>query len=404
MNKSRELLEKELSAALNQNLDRKKEIQKLIKKARDEFAMPEKTSSDFLTMRKNIIEADVFTLFILTSIVLGPKKTNEYFTNVEVRELSKAKWHIEKVEFPLKFDMVKITDEQYIGHISVKELMLLKEAQLINYNENAQRTMKHIVRGEMEYYQIALNKEAVRAIMDSYGSDLYIPNTITLNLPEEASYIYDEKKHQLIIRETEYLDILDGYHRYIAMSKESSQYPDFDYEMELRIVQFTEDKARRFIWQEDQKTKMRKIDSDSMDSAKISNKIVERINNDSSFILSGNISRNKGIINAAYLANIIDIMYLKGIKKSEERIEIKRISSQIIAMIEEFTDLCPQYLQEPWTKELLFTVCYEGKYGDVKDTLRDLVKIVNSGDIYKSAKITQADITRTHKLLRKEGY
>lgn len=404
MNKSRELLEKEISNALTQKLSKRRELQRLIKEARDSYDMPEKLSSDFINMRKNITEADTFTLFILADILFGPEKINEYFTKTEAKELSKAKWHIEKVKFPLRFDMTRITDEQYIGHISVKELMLLKDAQLINYNENAQRTMKHIVKGELEYYQISLNKEAVHAIMDSYSSDLYIPNTITLNLPEDADYVYDDKRHELVIRETEYLDILDGYHRYIAMSKMYSQYPEFDYEMELRVVQFTEDKAKRFIWQEDQKTKMRKIDSDSMDSAKISNKIVERMNNDSSFILSGKISRNKGIINAAYLSNIIDILFLKGIKKSEERIAIKRISNDLMAMVEEFTDMYPQYLETPWDKELTYMVCYEERFGDIRETLKDLVRIKNSKDIYQNPNITQADVTRTHKLLGKGGY
>lgn len=404
MIKSRNMLEKEISNALSLKLSKRRELQRLIKDARDNYDMPEKVSSGFINMRKNITEADTFTLFILTDVLFGPEKINEYFTKSEIKGLSKAKWHIEKIEFPLRFDMIRVTDEQYIGHISVKELMLLKDAQLINYNENAQRTMKHIVKGETEYYQISLNKEAVYAIMESYGSDLYIPNTITLNLPEDADYIYDDKKHQLVIRKTEYLDILDGYHRYIAMSKMLSQYPDFDYEMELRIVQFTEDKAKRFIWQEDQKTKMRKIDSDSMDSAKISNKIVERMNNDSSFILSGKISRNKGIINAAYLSNIIDILFLKGIKKSEERAAIKLISYNLEATFEKFTDLHPQYLNTPWDKELTYMVCYEEKYGDIRETLKDLVRIKNNNDIYQNPNLTQADVTRTNKLLGKGGY
>lgn len=96
MLKSRELLEREISNALNLRISKRRELQRLIKEARDKFGMPEKISSDFIHMSKNIIEADTFTLFILTDILFGSEKINEFFTNMEVKELSRAKWHIEK--------------------------------------------------------------------------------------------------------------------------------------------------------------------------------------------------------------------------------------------------------------------------------------------------------------------
>ena len=403
MKVSRTQLEKEITEKLNGLFIDKRATQQAIRQATETYEVPEKLVFDFINLKRNITEANTFMLFILTDVLLGNNRTEYYFTSTEYKTLSKSKWHIEKVEFPLRFDMTRVNDEQYIGTITAKELMLLKDAQLINYNENAQRTMKHIVKGEMEYYQIALNKDAVYAIMESYEGDIYIPNTITLNLPEEADYVYDEKKKQLVINNTDYLDILDGYHRYVAMSKIYSQNPDFDYEMELRIVQFTEDKAKRFIWQEDQKTKMRKIDSDSMDSAKLSNKIVDRLNN-SRFILAGKISRNRGIINSAYLANIIDVVYLKDIKKSEELRAVKEISGRLKQLIDDFTDEYPEYLEKPWDKITTYMLCYEDKYGDLANIQADIKKAKEDGSIYHMPNLTKADVTRTHKLLGREGY
>ena len=402
MKVSRTQLEREITDKITSLFVDKRARQQTIKMATEKYEVPEIVLNDYISLKKNITEADTFMLFILAD-VLFDDKAEYYFTSTEYKTLSKAKWHVEKVEFPLRFDMTRVNDEQYIGTITVKELMLLKGARLINYNENAQRTMKHIVKGETEYYQIALNKEAVYAIMESYEGDIYIPNTITLNLPEEADFVYDDKKKQLVINSTEYLDILDGYHRYIAMSKIYSQNPDFDYEMELRIVQFAEDKARRFIWQEDQKTKMRKIDSDSMDSAKLSNKIVDRLNS-GSFIFAGQISRNKGIINSAYLSNIIDIIYLKDIKKTEELKAVKQISGRLKKLIEEFTDEYPEYLERSWDKITTYMLCYEDMYGSLDNIQEDINKVKEDGSIYHMPNLTKADVTRTHKLLGREGY
>jgi len=402
MKKNRGGLEKEISSKISANLTEKKVLDAWTKSIKNSYEVPVRYSTDFLTKRRNITEADDFMLFILADIILGKLSLEEYYTQKEIKSLSAAKWHIEKVNFPLKYKMTRINDQQYIGCVSVRELMLLKDAQLINYNENAQRTMRHIIKGETEFFQIALNKEAVRAIMESYESDLYIPNTITLNLPEDAMFDYNEKTGELIINELKYFDILDGYHRYIAMSKISAQDPDFDYQMELRIVQFEESKAKRFIWQEDQKTKMRKIDSDAMDTSKISNRIVERMNNDNQFILAGQISRNKGIINASYLSNIIDIVYLKGVRKSEERLMIKRVAESLMSAMEWYVDRNPEYVNKSWEKKLIYMVAYEDRYGDLKDITKDYLKVKESDDIYASPNLIQMDITRTHKLLRKE--
>lgn len=405
MVKSRKGLEKELSIILRENLIRKRVLSRWIKEAKEKYGMPEKLSGDYIFMRKDLIDANAFALFVLTDII-KPELIEKYFAKGEIKSLSKESWNIETVKFPLRYQMTQISDDQFIGRISVKELMLLREAQLINYNENAQRTMQHIVKGETEYYQIALNKDAVYHIMDSYESDLYIPNTITLNLSEDAEYTYDEKKCQLVIHSTDCFDILDGYHRYVALSKLVNQDPDFDYEMELRIVQFEESKANRFIWQEEQKTKMRKVDSEAMNTSKASNKIVERLNLQS-YTLGGKISRNKGIVNAAYLANIIDVVMLKGIKKADERMAIRNISNELLDIFDHYIDNDKKLGEKPWTKLFTYMIVYETRYGDPKDIKAlydDLSAVEADGSIYKGPALTTADITRTHKLLGKEGY
>lgn len=398
MTKSSKHLEKLLTDFLTANIGKRKLLQSWIKKAEERYGIPELIISDYILLRRNMIDTNAFLLFIITDITQKPSVLNEYFSPQEINTYSKEKWVVEKAEFPLTFDMMKINEEQFVGRISVKELMKLRDAQLINYNENTQRTMKHIVKGDEEYYQISINKDAVYAIMESFESDLYIPNTITLNIPEDAVYKYNEKNHQLIIRQASYLDILDGYHRYVAMSKVCARNREFDYEMELRIVRFPVDKARRFIWQEDQKTKMRKIDSDSMNSAKISNMIVDRLNTTSSFVFSGKISRNKGIINAAYLSNAIELILLKG-EKEDERVLLKTKTKDLIEAMEELTDIDPNMIKTPWDKKAIFTMVFDLKYGTMQDVPKDYLTIMNDDSICTQSSYKQSDVTRARKLL-----
>ena len=401
MKKSRLELEKKLTGFFSSRIGDKKQIQAWVAEAEAKYGLPAKVTTDYITLRNNLSEANNFLLFVFTDI--SGLELGKYFTDTEISAMKSFRWYEKEIEFPLVFDMTKISDEQYIGKISVRQLMLFKDAQLINYNEKAQRTMKHVIKGETEYYQIALNKEAVKAIAESYYNDVYIPNTITLNLPEDAVFIYDDKKKQLIIKETEYLDILDGYHRYIAMSKVCEKIPDFDYDMELRIVQFSEGKAKRFIWQEDQKTKMRKIDSDALDTAKASNKVVERLNNNPSFLLSNKISRNNGIINAAELSNIIDMLFFKGTRKANELKNILHVTQQFVNGIDRLVSMDPGIIDDKWDKRFTYLIAFLIRYDDVKHYKKYYSILAKDDSIYSGNKLTQSDITRTFKLFGWKG-
>ena len=106
------------------------------------------------------------------------------------------------------------------------------------------------------------------------------------------------------------MDILDGYHRYIAISQVVREYPEWDYQMELRITTFTEEKAKQFIYQNDQKTQMRRINSESMNQYSPSNIVVEKLNTNPSSNIRGQISRNNGNIDFSFLSAVIHTCYL----------------------------------------------------------------------------------------------
>ena len=101
----------------------------------------------------------------------------------------------------------------------------------------------------------------------------------------------------------------------------------FDYPMELRITTFSDSKAQQMIWQEDQKTKMRRIDSKSLNQNDFATRICNQINADKQSNLCGLISRNKGVINAAYFCNIVQMLYVTQVKNRGDEIKIKNEST-----------------------------------------------------------------------------
>ena len=307
-------------------------------------------ATDFLSQRVHISTASDFELFAVMSI-LNDGLIKDYFTPIEIKKYSNYKVEESKITFPIEFNVIQVAEDQWLGSITAKQLMLFRDTQFINYNENTQRTMTRVNHGVFENYKITLNRKAVEGIKKSFTRNAYIPNTITLNLPDDAEFDYDEDENKLIITNISHFDILDGYHRYIAISELTNNDANFDYTMELRLVSFSEEKAKQFIWQEDQKTKMSKADSATFNQYKASNIIAQRLN---SGTLRGIVNSNGGIIDTAVLTNIFDYTYLKG-KQDLTRSEEISLAKKIGKDFEKLEESDPKIFDNRWSRE--YTIC-----------------------------------------------
>lgn len=323
--------------------------------ANEKYDISKGMISDYVTGRVSLSEASEFVLFILLDTLqniepdgMRIRKLSEFYIEKEIQYYSKQKYEIGKIKFPLTFKMIQVEDDQWIGKIDAKTLMKLREAQLITYNANAQRTMQRIVRGKKEVYKIFINETAVGKIVQSFIKKVFIPNTVTLNIPAENDFDfdYDEEICSLNIKSIDHFDITDGYHRFVALCRVCDIDKDFNCNMELRIINFTEDKANQFIYQEDQKTKMRKLDSDSMNMDKASNIVATRLNENVRCNFKGLISRNDGIIPFGEFAEIIHYFYFKGVKKEKERSLIIKTVKELADNFNMLSEYDTKYLEE----------------------------------------------------------
>ena len=164
-------------------------------------------------------------------------------------------------------------------------------------------------------------------------------------MPETADWTYDAKRNTLTINQLSAFDISDGYHRYVAMCQLKETNPDFNYPIELRVISFPDDKVKQFIYQEDQKTKMRKIDSASMNMSSPANIVLERLNMDTMFDLKGKVLRNGGQINFGYAGNIIEYLFFKGIKTAPMN-EVVTVKDQLKNGINAFVEAYPEWFDK----------------------------------------------------------
>lgn len=335
----------------------KNECREIASKVNKKYKVPIDIVTDIITVRLNAEFVSDFVLFCILDVI-KPFYLDTYFTKQEIEMYSQSKFESEDLKFPLRFKMIQISPEQWIGKISVKELMKFRDAHMINYNENAQRAMRKIIHNGEEIFQIYINKGAVKDIINLYNSDTFIPNTITLNLHPESVYTYNSDTSELIIKEIKYFDILDGYHRYIALSTIYNINQQFDYDMELRIVNFSSEKAQQYIWQEDQKTKMRKIDSEALNQNNLGTRVVSTLNIDSTFSMVGKVARNNYLINSSELIDILNATMLHNISKKDENIKVQSTIQTLKHKMNTLISNDISLLQKKWDKSMILAFVF----------------------------------------------
>ena len=376
-----------------------------VKKIRDyslaiqeHYNIPIDITMDYLSGKKRLYDATPFMLFAILQ-TLDPSKLNYYFTDKEIKKFSTLKYEPERINFPIELPAVQIATDQWMCMIDVKLLMLLRDAQLIEYNENTQRTLTRVERSGTQIYKITLNPKAVEGIKNSFLKGTYIPNTITLNMPEDTEYDFKFTKDgpTLVIEHIEHFDILDGYHRYIAMSELYNANPEFDYSMELRIVSFREEKARQFIWQEDQKTKMSKVNSESFNQYKASNIITKRICSGP----YGQVIRDKdGVIDPATFANILDHTYLRhktNLSRLDEVLMSKEIESDFKVLEQDYS-----IYDNKWSKE--FATCVIFALWKQMHDAHEIKEFADFAAKRISKNLSGRDITRLEEALEEFAY
>lgn len=362
----------------------------------DKYNLPTGTVADYYCERVDLNGISEYNLFIYTDgmsqIFPNEIKPADYFVDVEIKEYSKTTINTQKKKFPIEISCVQVSENQWIGVADVEFFINLRKSSMINYNANTQRVLQKTYRGGIEYWKISTNLKAIDEIKTCFREKTYIPNTITLNIPHDVDYDFKYENGVLKIKQLEHFDITDGYHRYIAMTQLYDE-EEFNCNMELRITNFDEETAKQFIFQEDQKTKMTKVESESMNVNKEANIICENLNSSMMFDLKGKISRNEGIIDFATLSYAIDKLYYNG-KKGTAKYR-NDVTKEIKDWLKYLIEINPEeFLEKTYSDRRIIAVMICIKYLEDKSKMEESIyKLEKHMEDYKYS-TTQALIQK----------
>ena len=268
----------------------------------------------------------------------GKVSFDEFFTSNEVGLYKNSKQKREDEElYPVVFkNVLQVANDQWVTTINVDELFSLYKKQLVNYNKNTQRpTRRKEVNGLVEY-KIAISRKSIKEIKKLMQDSLFIPNALTFNINMDNAdndFSYSNGRLELL---SGVFDIIDGFHRYKSLIDCKIENPAFNYNMVLNIVNFTEEKAGTYIAQEDKRNKINKSVVKTMDANNPINRIIQRLNDDGSSYLRGQIGRTGNYpVNSSWLFEAISKCYREINTRQDEIALIKRLREAFNAVIEE---------------------------------------------------------------------
>ena len=391
--KKEELL-KELRKQLDKVALQKETPNRLAEYCLDNYNIPISVSMDLITDRVALSQEKDEVIYCLTEAlnkVCRKDLVSKYYTSKDQESYENFTYHKSKVSFPIIIPAIDIDEErQWIGKVSAKQLIEWKSLGLIRYNIEKQRVRKKIVRGDDVSYKIDVKEKSVNQISKLMDNNEFIPNTITLDLPEDdenLNFHYDYDKRELIIDKLDHFDITDGFHRLLGMERSAMKNPGFDYRMELRITFFPIYRTQSFIFQEDQTNKMTATNSNSMNKGRASNVVVDRLNEmGNNCNICGQIKRSGGILDYAALSDLVEYFFFNGYYGKEYNFkDIGEVVPKVTSLINAFVDAEPEYYEQYINYRMLSTYFYMvlTKGIDPKFAAKKVVKAQKQGILDK---------------------
>ena len=319
------------------------------------FGIPIDRTETMINFRRELPEFSAFELYAVMSFV-APERIPLCFTEQEIVDFSGEKYKEEETPYVCEIDCVKVTDEQYIGVTDMQALMSLRKRNVIVYKEGEQRVFKIVHSGQVDVKRISVNRRAVAQIKDAMLKGIYIPDDITIRLPESTKYRILKGKIR-IDEAPEGLNLIDGFHRWLAMCEINNEFPEFNMPMEIRLTTFDERMTQQYIFQKDQKTLMKKVDSATYDRYSLENMIVNRLN--ATDIIGGKIVRAGGIISFQDVVSILkrlDPVY-KGVDETDLQF-VNKMADRIATGMSQIMTARPEIMEDKWGMRRTAVIIY----------------------------------------------
>jgi len=369
-------------------------------------------ATDILTGKLPVELMQKDTLFKVTSVLFELNKTingtfdikklnvDDYFTEKEKIEYNqKIERKIQDKDIVIKAGCwTKVADDQYFITITPDDLMNeYINRNKINYNPKTQRnlTIKETKTGKVK--MITFDSDAYKEIYESMGNNNYISDILALNVNIDYYAPPRILNGNLVIPNESQIDCIDGYHRLQGAITTKISNPDWNQPLAFFLFVCDEDKAVRYILQQDKKIHLSDQQVVRADSTDAANFIIDKLNDSSKFIMRNTIDNGKFVVLNKIITKLFNPSKLY---TPEDRQEAVKLYQTIENNINELIETNNLYNLDI-TKEIWFIYLYVLKY--CTDNGLDYVSTINKlsiDDLLGKIKFTNKPNDKHYRLMR----
>jgi hypothetical protein len=321
---NREVLEEKLENVISAYAKDRKVVQKVTKELSQRNILSGdvlsifKLNTPLLSLSSSFLYCFTKTLFNATQEHnINPAK---YFTALEIE--TSEKWTQETTKetdkYPVVFtNAVKIQDNVWLTKISAKDLINMFSQGVLTYNPETQRPLKRKEINDKIIERIDVNPKAVNKIKDLILTNRFIPNCITINVLQDSdAQLEENSKEQQVVVYSGNINLSDGFHRYRGIAKALLENPTLEYTSGVLLTHFDMEKAKDYIYQEQQHNPINKEYTKTLNPDKMANQVVDKINEKKDSLLKGKITKDvimikmkKALVPYNVLADTIELTF-----------------------------------------------------------------------------------------------
>lgn len=239
----------------------------------------------------------------------------------------------ESLDYPLQYDRtLDGSEKDYVTKLSYQMIAKHLNDGIWTYNFLTQRNpVKKARKNGTIKLEPKVNKRSVKEIKNLLLEGKFLPDTpITINVLNDGNdeIFYDEENLTLIIETATELDILDGYHRILAVVEAVEENPDIEGYLYVSIRNYDLETARFYLGQHNSFNTFDKTHVRRLKSLDLADKIIEEVVSKSA--LKGRLAQNTAvklkfneITNFAVLSDTVQAVFAP--KNGKDKIDISQM-------------------------------------------------------------------------------
>ena len=248
-------------------------------------------------------------------------------------------WHRQKEG---QYDIITI-------FTNIDEVIKWRDYNKLRFNPETQRDLITVKTKGVPIKKLDINNNSISKMKELMLKGIYFPVTGHINInPEFSEETIYFSNGDLIIPQKAKIDLIEGFHNYIAETQVKDENPDWEYPVKFELLFLNTERANEFINQMDTKNHLKAAQKAKIDTGSQANYIINELNVSSKFHLRGTINKN----NFLYLYNLINKIY--NVKDRKPAVDLlKCLQTNTNYMISE-TD----HYEIPLNKKEWFVVLY----------------------------------------------